>query len=282
MRELREEPLKHHTSLRIGGIARRLVIPESRDEFLAAIRQARKENTPYFVLGRGSNVLANDGTIEKLVIKNTEACRSLKLLDNGEVEAGSSLELQRLIRFFLDHNLGGIEYLQSVPGNVGGGIYMNAGRGREYNQAISDHLVSVDVFDGEHVITLTKDRCGFGYRRSIFRSKDWVILSARFAPPAQARSVGQQLVTERMRHVREAQDNSLPNAGSVFAHRFRLHSHLQGQRVNDAQFSSKTPNWILNLGQATCHDVLRLIRSAQWQHVIRGHLPPSMEWVRLE
>lgn len=280
MRELLQEPLKKHTSLRIGGVAPRIIIPESKDELIESVREARAKKQPYFMLGRGSNVLAGDGDIAKLIIKNTDSCRELTIRD-GVIEAGASIELQRLIRFCAENDLGGLEYLQSVPGNVGGAIYMNAGRGREYNKAISDFLLSVDVFDGERVLTLKKEDCRFGYRDSIFRQKDWVILGGKFAPPAQPKEKGLELIAERMRYVREMQDNNLPNAGTVFAHRFRLYEELKGERVNDAQFSTKTPNWILNLGKATCDDVCLLIRKAQVKHLLRGRLPPRLEWIFL-
>jgi UDP-N-acetylmuramate dehydrogenase len=282
MKEFRDELLLKHTSLRIGGPARRLVIPESPDELIAVVREARKQRTPYFVLGRGSNVLATDHPTQRLIIKNTEACHTLRLLDHGRVEAGSSVELQKLIRFCVDHDLEGMEYLQSVPGNVGGAVYMNAGRGKQYNKSISDYLLDVDVFDGEDVFTIPKEKCEFGYRRSIFHSKDWIILAARFAPPQQPRERGLELIAERMRYVREVQDNHLPNAGTVFSDYFRLDRQLMGMRVNDAYFSTKTPNWILNGGHATREDVLRLIRRARFHHFIRGYRLPRLEWVRFE
>lgn len=281
MKELREESLSKHTSLRIGGSARRMLIPESQDELIAVVREASRNQHPYFVLGRGSNVLATDEPIETLIIKNTNACRSMSMLDNGQIEVGSSVELQRFIRFCVERDLEGMEYLQSVPGNIGGAVYMNAGRGKHSGEAVSDCLVSVDAFDGERVVRLTKAQCQFSYRHSIFRRKNWIILSARFAPPPQPRDVGLRRISERMAYVREAQDNRLPNAGTVFAHRFRLGSQLMGHRVNDAQFSTKTTNWILNIGHATCRDVLRLIRHARLQHVMRAHLPPQLEWIHL-
>jgi UDP-N-acetylmuramate dehydrogenase len=282
MKEFRDEPLRKHTSLRIGGAARRLIVPESQEELIAAVRESRKRHIRYFIVGRGSNVLATDRAIDTLVIKNTEACHTLRLLDDGRVEAGSSVELQRLIRFCVDHDMEGMEYLQSVPGNIGGAIYMNAGRGEQHNKAISDYLVEVDVCDGERMLTIPKHECEFSYRSSMFQRKDWIILGARFALPAQPRARGQELVAERMRYVREVQDNQMPNAGTVFSRHFRLGPQLMGSSVNGARFSNKTPNWILNTGEATCEDVLRLIRWARLQHLIRLCRSPRLEWIRLE
>ncbi len=259
-----------------------MLVPESEEELIAAVTEARKSAKPYFVLGRGSNILATDGVVDQLVIKNTEACRALSIRDDGQIEVGASVELQRFIRFSVEQNREGMEYLQSVPGNMGGAVCMNAGRGEQFKKAISDYLTEVDVFDGERVVTLDKSACKFGYRTSIFRKRDWVVLRARFALPPQEKDRGLELITERMRYVREAQDNRFPNAGSVFARRFRLHTQLMGDNVGDAQFSKRTSNWILNTGQASCADVLRLIRRAQWRHMVRGHLPPALEWVFLK
>ncbi|MBI1864682.1 MAG: FAD-binding protein, partial [Nitrospirae bacterium] len=162
------EPLARHTTFRIGGPADRLVVPGDREDLIETVRACLRTRTPCFLLGRGSNTLVGDRGVRGIVIKNTGACLDLDV-DGDTVRVGSSVPLQRLVRFCIGNNLEGMEYLYSVPGNVGGAVYMNAGRGIVENGFIADHLVCVEAFDGEGVRALTKEECGFGYRTSVFQ-----------------------------------------------------------------------------------------------------------------
>ena len=279
MRAYDHEPLSKHTTLNIGGPARRFLIPESPQELIDAVTTCRRRRTPYVVLGRGSNVLVSDRPLKKVVIKNTEACRHLAQPEPHIVEAGSSVPLQELIRFCVERDLYGMEYLSSVPGNVGGAIAMNAGRGLVAHAAISEYLESVEVFDGVARRTVTKAEGQFAYRASVFQRRPWVILGARFRLPAQPRAVGEAEIAERMALARERQDYSGPNAGSVFGRHFPFAKAMMGRRIHGAKFSDKTPNWIVNTGHARFRDVTRLIALAQWHHVLRGRRMPELEWV---
>jgi UDP-N-acetylmuramate dehydrogenase len=93
---------------------------------------------------------------------------SIEKLKNGQFKVGASTRLQKLINTINEHGYGGIEYLYSVPGLVGGAVVMNASRGREYQKFISDYIVSVVVIHNNELITISKDNCHFGYRDSIF------------------------------------------------------------------------------------------------------------------
>jgi UDP-N-acetylmuramate dehydrogenase len=281
MRAYEREPMAKHTSLRIGGPVRRLLIPETREELIEAVRDCRARRLPYTVVGRGSNILAADSFIDRVIIKNTEACRTLTISADGLIEAGASVPLQEFVRFCLDHERHGMEYLYSIPGNIGGAVYMNAGRGRDQQLGISDYLVSVEVFDGERCFLVPKASCEFSYRDSIFHRKPWTILSAQFRLPEQPRAVGQQKVEERMAFTRRAQDHTAPNAGTVFKEGFGRYGYaFRGRRVNGAMFSPKTKNWILNVDRATARDVKRLLAIVRWHFLVRLRRPPVLEWIK--
>lgn len=273
------EPLARHTTFRIGGSAERLVVPSSRDELVEILTACRRTRTSTFVMGRGSNLLVKDSGVKGVVIKNTESCRELDW--NGKyVRAGSSVPLQKLVKFCVENGRVGMEYLYSVPGNVGGAICMNAGRGEAFNQSISDHLVSAEIFDGERVRTITKEEGSFSYRTSVFQTmKHWIILSALFELPGQERDVGEQLIRERLALAREKHDLGHPSAGTVFKRYFRPLPEIIGHRIGNAQFSAKTPGWIINLGGATCSDVAALIKYAKDCHKRHKIRVPEMEVV---
>jgi UDP-N-acetylmuramate dehydrogenase len=173
-----------------------------------------------------------------------------------------------------------MEYLYSVPGNVGGAICMNAGRGEAFNKSISDHLVSMEIFDGERVRTITKEEGFFSYRTSVFQKmKNWIVLSVIFELPEQERDVGKQLIKERLAVVKENHDLGYPSAGTLFKRYFRPLPEIIGHRIGNAQFSVKTPGWVINLGGATFNDVAALIKYAKDCHKRHKIRVPEMEVV---
>ena len=265
--EFHNELLSKHTTLKIGGPARKLLVPESEEELLSAIKQCRRETTPFRILGNGSNILVNDDGLDEVIIKNTRACLRLEC-DGTMIYAGASVKIQRFVRFCAENDLGGFECLISVPATVGGVVFMNAGRGRYVNQQISDGIISVRVFDGEKIFELRKEECQFRYRESIFHGKpEWVILGATLVLKVQARTIGEQSIQERKDFVKDSQDYSDPSAGSVFkSGRLFVFKRAQGLKVGDAEYSKKSVNWINNRGQAKARDVLKLIKIVKWMN----------------
>lgn len=259
-KQVNKERLADHTWFKIGGPAE-LIEPSSKAELIDIIESCIDEGRPYRILGNGSNVLISDDGLDDLIIKNTTACSELAV-DGNTVTAGSAVLLPQFINFCIEHGLGGIEYLYSVPGTIGGALFMNAGRGKGRDQTISDHLVSVEIHDGEQVRTLQKDELAFKHRYSTFHENEhWTILSATFNLPSQPKEVGRQKVKERMDYI-STRDRSTPNAGSVFKEGMQL--PLKGVRVGGAKFVNK--NRIGNVDNASATDVERLIRIAEILH----------------
>lgn len=272
------EQLEDHTWLKIGGPAE-VATPQTKDELVDILGVCHRSERDYRILGNGSNLLVSDEGVDELVIKTTEACMEFDV-DGTHVDVGASMMVPQFINKCVSNDLGGYEYLYSVPGTVGGAIYMNAGRGKSHGRTISDHLTSVEVFADGELRTLTNDDLHFKHRYSTFQDHDdWVIISASFNLPKQPQKEGSQLVKERMEKIRE-RERSKPNAGSVFKSGSRLPLHrvpLGGLSIGDARFVSG--NRICHDGDATSKDVLQLVALARFlNRLVPPFEKPEIEW----
>lgn len=256
----KREPLGQHTWFKIGGPAE-IIEPKSKDEFVSAIEWCLEEGRPYRILGNGSNVLISDNGLDDVVIKNTSACTGLEA-NRNTVVAGSSVLLPQFINFSVEHELGGVEYLYSVPGTIGGAVFMNAGRGKRLNKTITDHLVSIEVHDGKQVREVSVEELEFDHRYSTFQEhENWAILSATFELPSQPKNVGKEKIQKRMDYIK-SRDRSTPNAGSVFTNGTRLPMRIFS--LGGAKFVQD--NRIGNVDNASSSDVERLIWFAKFLH----------------
>lgn len=168
-------PLKDYTTLKIGGPAKFFIEVASEEDLKEAITHAVDTDNPYLIIGAGSDLLVSDSGFAGLVIKCN--LQGIQIVENNLI-VSSGMPLQDLVDFANKNGLSGLEKLAGIPGTVGGAIYGNAGA---YGQAISDHLVNVKVYDGENEILISKNECGFEYRKSIFKDKKLlVILGAEF------------------------------------------------------------------------------------------------------
>lgn len=272
------ENLSEHTWLKIGGPAE-IATPESKAEFVDLLTECHEKGRDYRILGAGSNLLVNDDGVDELVIDSTDACTDFEA-DGTRVKVGASMMLPQFVKQCVDNDLGGYEYLYSVPGTVGGGIFMNAGRGKSHGLTISDHLESVEVFADGEVRVFEKDELEFRHRWSTFHDHDdWVILSATFDMPEQPAEEGTQRIKERMAKVNE-RERGQPNAGSVFKSKSRLPVHKippNGLSVDGARFVSG--NRICHDGNASFDDVYRLVKRAKLLHrLVPPFRRPVIEW----
>ena len=188
-------------------------------------------------------------------------------MGNGKFRVGASVRLQKLINTVNEYEYGGIEYLYSVPGLVGGAVTMNAGRGKQFNQCISDYIVSVDVVENGNVRTLKKEECGFEYRSSVFKKSEMIVISVEFDFQKLSKGESERLKKQRIELCKNYQDNSHPNFGSVFVENnvniMKIAKILKiGKKVH---FSSKTLNWILNEG-GTYQDAIDTIQKVEKIH----------------
>ena len=260
--------LEKYTTIRIGGTADFMYVPENTEELMKII----SEYSPLSVIGGGSNLLINERMFDR-VVEVGSFDTSIIFLGNGRFRIGASVRLQQLINAINHEGYGGIEYLYSVPGLVGGAIVMNAGRGRNFHQSISDYIVSVQVIKNCELLTLSKDECAFEYRSSKFKNDSCIVVSAVFDFPEISIEESSRLKKERIELCKEKQDNSAPNFGSVFMecdHRIMTIAKKIKIGNKRAHFSGKTENWIIKKDDGTFSDVERAIKKVEFLHKLLG------------
>ena len=264
MKALENQSLSKYTTVRIGGIARRMLIPESVEELIEVIR----EESPKHFIGGGSNLLIADHEFD-LVVNLREFNSTFGFQGNGIFKVGASVRLQQLINKVNEAGYGGIEYLYSVPGLVGGAIVMNAGRGKKYNQTISDYILAVDVLRDGQLITLQKEACRFSHRDSAFKNSNDLIVGCTFSFPPMDIAESEKKKKERIELCKQVQDASKPNFGTVFRESNpKIMNYAQKKKLGSkVHFSGKTANWILNEG-GSFEDAMAAIKKVEFLHKI--------------
>ena len=262
MKTVENKPLSAYTTLRMGGCAKRIVTPESVDELIQVIN----DEHPGFFIGGGSNLLIAERTFD-LVVDLRAFNPEIRALGDGRYYVGASVRLQNLINQINRDGCGGIEYLFSVPGLVGGAVVMNAGRGKAYNQCISDHIDSVDVIRDGRLVTLSREECGFSYRNSAFKGSADIVVGIAMHFDAVPKEQTDALKKQRIELCKEKQDMSKPNFGSVYSESDRrimefVRRIKLGGRVH---FSGKTPNWLLN-DNGTFDEAMKTMRKVEFLH----------------
>lgn len=261
MKHLQNTPLKPHCSYRIGGTARDMYFPETIEEMVNIVQHHRSRGLQFWIHGGGANTLFPDGEISLPIISTSLMAGTRH--DGNRVHAEAGMTMDAWVLGVLRAGLGGVECLSGIPGTLGGGLYMNAGA---YGHEISDHLVSVTVLTAHGEIrTIAKADCGYAYRQAS-ALRDTVILAGTWELPHADRE--QVLATRRdiLCRRKDKQPLEFPSAGSVFKRPAGAYASalidqagLKGARVGDAQVSEKHAGFIINVGDATCTDVLALV-----------------------
>jgi UDP-N-acetylmuramate dehydrogenase len=262
------EPMREHTSFRLGGPADLFLAPVDAEDLAAALAALRAEGVAAFLLGGGTNLLVADRGIRGAVVDLT-GVRGLAA-DGGTVAALCGTPMDDLAGYARDRGLAGMEFAASLPGTVGGAVWMNA---RCYEREVSDVLESVESLDaGLSARRRAVEPAAWGYKRSPFQSVDEVIVRAVFRlSPGDPRAIGEAM--RRHRADRVAKGHFLhPCAGSVFKNdrafgkptgRLIDELGLKGLAVGGAQVAPFHGNIIVNLGTATAEDVRTLIERVE-------------------
>lgn len=261
------EPMREHTTFRIGGEADYFLMPETPDELRRLIAACRETETPYFIMGNGSDLLVSDSGYRGAVIQICRNMSGIRVL--GEmIEAEAGALLSAVAAKALTESLAGFEFAGGIPGTLGGAVFMNAGA---YGGEMKDVITKVRVLDdagNEKEIPFSE--LDFGYRRSVIREKGYIVLSASVAlkhgDRDAIRAVSEDLRTRRQTR----QPLELPSAGSTFkrpegyfAGKLIMDAGLSGARVGGAMVSEKHCGFIVNTGNATAADVRSLICRVQ-------------------
>jgi len=261
---LLSEPLKNHTTYRVGGAAEVLVRPRTPAEAARLYALAKRSGIPLTVIGAGSNVIAPDEGIAGIVIATKGSFAKVSYAGKDTVRAEAGVALIDLAAAVARRGLGGLEPISCIPGTVGGAVVMNAGT-REGDTGAVVTRVGVCTPPGRARVFEVRE-LGFGYRTSVLARSDWLVLWTEFRlTPADPRAVLGAM--EAMRRERcEKYPLETPSAGSVFkrppgayAGRLIEMSGCKGMRVGDAIVSTQHANFIVNAGAATASDILELI-----------------------
>lgn len=259
-----EEPMKNHTTFRIGGPAEIFVTPGSIGEVRDIIAVCRKQAVPYYVMGNGSNLLVSDRGYEGVIIQIFKEMNEIRI-EGDTVAAQAGALLSAIANRALEEGLAGFEFASGIPGTLGGACIMNAGA---YGGEMKDVVREVTLLTPEGEIRdVPGEQMEFGYRTSMAARTGAVILAARI----RLRRGDQEAIRARMEELREKrvskQPLEYPSAGSTFkrpegyfAGKLIQDAGLRGFTVGKAQVSEKHCGFVVNKGQATAADVAELMR----------------------
>lgn len=265
---LEHEPMARHTTMRVGGPAEILFSPANEGELLFAVREAKRADAPFRIIGNGSNLLVLDGGLPGLTIRLGEAFSKISV-DGNQIRAQAGALLSRVAAAARDASLTGLEFASGIPGSAGGGMAMNAGA---YGGQLSDVFEGCRALDPETGIisALGPAEMALGYRESAALSRGLIVTEAAFRLTAGDRSAIQAKMDDLSARRREKQPLNLPSAGSTFkrpegyfAGALIEQAGLKGLRVGGACVSEKHAGFVVNDRNATARDVLDLIRLVQ-------------------
>ena len=261
------EPMSNHTSFKIGGAAKYLVVPNQIPQISDTIALCKLHNQPFLVMGNGSNILVDDSGIDALVIKISEAMGHVEIIEDMLI-AEAGVLLSKLSKMVMRASLQGFEFASGIPGTLGGAIFMNAGA---YGGEMKDVVKWVEVLtDSGEIQKISSDSLAFGYRTSIVKENNWIVLRVCIQLQHGNFEIINEITNELTKKRVSKQPLELPSAGSTFkrppghfAGQLIEEAGLRGLRHGDAQVSEKHCGFVVNLGNATCRQVLDLISVVQ-------------------
>ncbi|MBQ2987174.1 MAG: UDP-N-acetylmuramate dehydrogenase [Tyzzerella sp.] len=263
-RVLVDEPMKKHTTFRVGGNADYFVMPQSAEEVKNIVALCKEAQMPYYILGNGSNLLVGDKGYRGVIIQIYKEMNDIRI-EGDRVAAQAGALLSRVGTATLEAELTGFEFAAGIPGTVGGAVVMNAGA---YGGEMKDIIASATVLtqDGD-IITINKEDLELGYRTSVIAKRGYVVLEAEY----QLQKGDKEAIRARMDELKvqrvTKQPLEYPSAGSTFkrpegyfAGKLIHDAGLRGFRVGGAEVSEKHCGFVINKDQATAADILELMR----------------------
>ncbi len=261
--------LKNYTTFKIGGRAKYFLKAKTKEELIKAIKIAEQKKLPFFILGKGSNLLVSDKGFNGLVIKIET--RDYKL-ETDKIYAQAGIELAQIVDFVAKKSLTGLEWAKGIPGTIGGAIFGNAAA---FKNSIGNFIEEVECLEIEPSLKVQPPKirifnnkdCEFNFKDSIFKkNKNLIILACII----QLKKGDKKEIKKKMKYFlnyrKRSQPLKFPSAGCVFKNPLRIptaelidKSGLKGRKIGRAMISKKHANFIINLGGAEAKDVLKLI-----------------------
>lgn len=275
--------LNKYTTFKIGGPAQYFLIAKKKEDIIKAVKVAKKLRIPFFILGGGSNLLVSDEGFKGLVIKIQNTKYKIR---GNYLYAKAGMPMTALVKKTCQLGLSGLEWAAGLPGTLGGAIRGNAGA---FGGEIKDVVFKVEALDEKgNLRRLSRKKCNFSYRSSIFKKKNWILLSAILKLKKGNRRTSQFIARGNINYRKKKHPLNYPSAGSVFKNvdfkkipkKYRIkfskivkkdpfpvvpaayiisEAGLKGKNIGGAEISKKHPNYIINKRKAKAKDVVNLI-----------------------
>lgn len=275
-RMLFDEPMSRHTTFRVGGAAKCMLLIEQEEELLKLVPYLNQIEQEYFILGNGSNLLVGDKGYRGIVIKLGEGMNRITV-DGDHIYVQAGALLSKTAAAARDAGLSGMEFAAGIPGSIGGGVVMNAGA---YDGEMKQITESVKVMDQEgQILVLDNDTMEFGYRTSIIKNRPFIVLEVVLRMQPGRKDEIQVKMDELMAKRQSKQPLNYPSAGSTFkrpegyfAGKLIMDAGMRGYRIGDAQVSDKHCGFVINIGNASAADVREVIEEVQERVKERFHV----------
>lgn len=263
-----EEPLKNHTTFKVGGPADCMLFIENKEQLQKVLHYLNLVELPYFVLGNGSNLLVGDKGYRGIVLKIAEFMNQV-YAEGNRVYAQAGAFLAQVAKCAYENGLTGLEFASGIPGTVGGALIMNAGA---YDGEMKQVVEYVSVSDKEgNLLELNNDTMEFGYRTSVLKNQKFVVTECCFLLQAGDKEEIKAKIDDFATRRRDKQPLEYPSAGSTFkrpeghfAGKLIMDAGLGGFQIGGAKVSEKHCGFVINEGNATAADIKRVI-----EHVIQ-------------
>ena len=259
----RDEPMKNHTTFRIGGPADWFVTPSTKEEIQKLLMLGMSEKINVMLVGNGSNLLVGDLGIRGMVIQLGKVFSEIQV-EEDRIYAQSGATLARIAGQAYDNELTGMEFAAGIPGTLGGAVTMNAGA---YGGEMKDIIERVEVIDQKgEILEIPAEEMDLSYRHSRVSSEQWIVLGVWLKLKKGQKTDIKAAMDEYALARRTKQPLEYPSAGSTFkrpegyfAGKLIEDAGLRGFSIGGAQVSEKHCGFVINKGNATDKDIVDLM-----------------------
>ena len=262
-----EEPMKLHTSFKIGGLADIFITANTLEDVKTVVNISKENNIPLKIIGNGTNLLVKDNGYRGIILKINLQEINIKQNNENEyiVNVQSGMPIGKLAQILLKNEIGGFEFASGIPGTIGGAIKMNAGA---YGGELKDIIQDVTYLNEKNdMVIIQNSECNFSYRHSLFSDKNYIILECNLKLHKDTKENIKNKLDENLQSRKEKQPIEYPSAGSTFKRgedyitaKIIDECGLKGYTIGGAQVSEKHAGFIINKNNATAEDVINLIK----------------------
>ncbi len=265
---LKNERLSNHISFKVGGPCPLLIEPKNENQLRDILKEIKKENIPFAILGNGTNVLVLDEGIDKVIVKIGDEMTKLSLEEEDVISCSAGTKVVTLCKFALENSLSGLEFAYGIPGTCGGAVFMNAGA---YGGEVKDVLTEITYLTPDlELKTMAAEEAELSYRHSVFKENGCIVVSAKFKLKKTPKEEIKNAMTDFLSRRKDKQPLEYPSAGSTFkrpegyfAGALIEQCGFKGKTLGGAQISEKHAGFLINKNGATAKDILSLITLTQ-------------------